>query len=57
MLLTWLLLLKEIYIPEWRGEDSTITKECLRKTPLEQGLVQITDIMSSVSKPKILYKI
>lgn len=51
----WLLLLKETLSGE--GRNPPITKECLRRTPLEQGLVPITEMMSSVSKPKILYNI
>lgn len=52
----WLLLLKQIYISEWRGEKPTHYIRMFEKTPLEQGLFQITDIMSSVSMPKIKYK-
>lgn len=47
-----LLLLKQIYIPEWRGRDPPITEECSRKTPLKRSLFHIIENIFSVSKPK-----
>lgn len=51
----WLLLSKQVFILEWKGKESTNYKRMLEKDSFGARVFQITEIMSSVSQPKILY--